>query len=553
MACHGDVTAFDSAHDPAALGCWVCHQGDRSQRAAGLAHRGMIPVPGNLSSVGMTCGRAGCHAELAARVSTSLMATARGIVSVDRFVFGEQPTPDGEVPISAVGTSPADTHLRQLCSTCHLSKSKDTPGPVTELSRGGGCVACHLRENGPRPAHPGLTIDVRDENCFGCHSRSGRISLSYAGWMESDGTKPGTRELLDGRSVEPSSDDVHHARGMACIDCHTAEETMGDGRLHLHEEQATHVRCETCHRLTRARTASAGDWNREVAVIITLRAARAGRQPTNSALVEDRSGEVLTHARPLAGGVVELFGKLDGLRRLATPPSRACRAIRGHDRLSCQSCHSTWISRCSGCHTQRDERGEWVEYEVMPRATPPTLGILERDGRSTIEPFAPGMVLTLGMGPRTDPLPEASSSLIGPRARFARLYAFAAPHTTRREARGCESCHRDPEALGYGHGTLRIVEEKGEPRWMFEPTYELSPFDRLPKDAWIRFRSEPAGSASTRKEARPLDLQTQDRALRVGACLSCHDATKDRRLFEDFGESLRGLSSSCRFPGRVTK
>ena len=32
-----------------------------------------------------------------------------------------------------------------LCVSCHLGGVKDNLGPITELSRGGGCNACHLQ------------------------------------------------------------------------------------------------------------------------------------------------------------------------------------------------------------------------------------------------------------------------------------------------------------------------------------------------------------------------------------------------------------------------
>ena len=34
--------------------------------------------------------------------------------------------------------------------------------------------------------HPGLDLKTTDDHCFGCHSRSGRIGASYAGWHEAE-------------------------------------------------------------------------------------------------------------------------------------------------------------------------------------------------------------------------------------------------------------------------------------------------------------------------------------------------------------------------------
>ena len=51
---------------------------------------------------------------------------------------------------------------------------------MDEISRGGGCLACHLKYKSSS-AHPVMTIDIDQGYCFGCHARSGRISANYLG------------------------------------------------------------------------------------------------------------------------------------------------------------------------------------------------------------------------------------------------------------------------------------------------------------------------------------------------------------------------------------
>ncbi|HEY6001352.1 MAG TPA: hypothetical protein VIV57_00680, partial [Anaeromyxobacter sp.] len=571
----------EPAHRAEVAGCSGCHLGDPFAPDASGAHAGMVRVPGNLDAAALTCGRGGCHGDIVTRVRGSLMGTARGMIAVDRWAFGEQPTPDGSATAADLGGSPADGHLRQLCLSCHLGRAKERPAPPGELSRGGGCVACHVSyperrdyspERARRFAHPRLSVQVADASCFGCHSRSGRISLSYSGWRESGlgeaeaRARPAasTRALEDGRLVERAPADVHQERGMGCIDCHTARETMGDGRPHLHEEEATRVRCTTCHRTRSGRGAAIAELDAEAAAVVR---ARFGETPPARLLLEDLTGEPLTGAWELPDGRVEQRGKLGGKRLLATPPARACTELSGHARLSCQSCHTPWVTSCAACHTQwdaagkavdaltgRERTGAWVEYDGPPQAVAPALGVLRRDGESRIEPVAPGMIMTLNLpgAPAPRELPAAAGPLVGPRTRFLRAYALAVPHTTTRAGRTCASCHQDPFALGYGRGTLALERREGHWVWRFDPAYAPSPKDGLPADAWIPFPPGAAGAAgvTTRTALAPLEREAQVRTLAVGACLPCHDpgSPAGRALYARFRESVARAGPRCRVP-----
>jgi hypothetical protein len=90
--------------------------------------------------------------------------------------------------------------------------------------------------------------------------------------------------------------------------------------------------------------------------------------------------------------------------------------------------------------------------------------------------------------------------------------------------------------------------------WRFQPAFEVLPQDGLPADAWIGFRKARAGLAATRTDARPFSLEEQDRILRVGACLGCHDPAlpEHKELYRDFKRSLRELSPRCLVPGRAS-
>ncbi len=173
LSCHGKMTGFVAAHDPATIGCAACHFGNPWTLDKKLAHAGMTLMPGDLSVVAQTCGAPNCHTDQAQRVHASVMNTMSGVVAIDKFAFGENTELDARYDLAALKHTAADTHLRNLCASCHLGQGKSHPGPINETDRGGGCSACHLRydpsaadELRARPAsaaplhHPDISVHV---------------------------------------------------------------------------------------------------------------------------------------------------------------------------------------------------------------------------------------------------------------------------------------------------------------------------------------------------------------------------------------------------------
>jgi hypothetical protein len=550
LSCHGDEEGFSPFHPVAAIGCSSCHLGDPDATTEEAGHAGMTIVPGNLADADQTCGAPGCHAEWVERVRGSLMGTGRGLVSVDRWVFGEQGSPDGDHGMQDLGNSPADEHLKQLCQTCHLGTPKTRPGALDFRSRGGGCLACHLTYNGAEGNHARLSARVPDERCEGCHSRSGRISLNYAGWHETvldpGAAEPGMRLLPDGRVLAPQASDVHHQAGLSCVDCHTSRELMGDGNQYQHQEEATEVTCISCHEADTSRSVRWAELPQDDQRLILL---RSGVPPASRRFgLSDITSRPISNLVSDSGNRFQLLSKSDSTAFPLRRPTDACR-LQGHERVACQTCHSTWVPQCIGCHTQRLDDDTWVEMISDFRADPPVLGARTvRDPEGSIQPFAPGMIMTLGVEPV--PAHESPAGWVG-RGILHRLYAAAVPHTTSSEGRTCMSCHLDPLALGFGRGVLSL---RTDGSWLFSPEYE-SISDGLPADAWIPFdpsmgRALEGRPSSTRSDTRPLNAQEIDRILFVGACLTCHPAERSANgtIFEDFSASRLNVAPACVLP-----
>ncbi len=270
VVCHATTSGFTASHNPMAVGCYSCHGGNLFSLDKEASHKDMLLIPGNLSDASKSCGTSNCHPDISERIGSGLMTSLSGMISVDRYVFNEQHSPDVLTHINELGQSPADEHLRNMCVKCHLGNPKTLSGPITQESRGGGCLACHLNYDALATTawfeheknsmdtnylefHPSISMQVTDEHCFGCHSRSGRIATNYEGWHETklEATQLPVGDdykLVEGHRVFTYiQEDVHHKLGMNCIDCHNSFELMGDGNLYAHQEQQVQIQCKDCH------------------------------------------------------------------------------------------------------------------------------------------------------------------------------------------------------------------------------------------------------------------------------------------------------------------
>ncbi|MFH2132566.1 MAG: hypothetical protein ABIK68_19470 [bacterium] len=582
--CHQEMTGLSPSHDPLAIGCSSCHQGNPLSADKEMAHQGVVTVPGNMETVMATCGQSDCHRDLAAKVTGSLMATGQGMVSVNRYVFGETQSPDGPGHLSHLSASAADTHLRQLCVTCHLGFPKTASAAIDEKSRGGGCTACHIDYSAdarqqmadyhqsrelPR-LHPALNIKVGNERCFGCHSRSARISLNYEGWHETL-LKPKEakqlekfRILQDRRVLTFQGADVHHEKGMLCLDCHSARDAMGDGTGYNHQGEQVEIACIDCHRQDQGRFVTYGDLDADSIKILQLR--NVENRKSTEYLAAHRTGRPLINLTRGPDGAVRYQGKLDHQSRELKPPAEACTAIREHDRLTCQTCHTRWAPTCVECHTQylpdkqrKDHytgekvQGVWREYKEEFLALPPVMGVRmdKRLKREVVDTFIPGMILTIGGISDNRPDSNAPPEKDPDRYQvFRRMFAPTFSHTVQTESRSCQSCHQDPRVLGLGEGRIEygtVTDRTGEIPMQFTPESRRHPADGLPRDAWTSFLETKTRDTATRTGSRPFNRAEQQQILRVGQCLLCHlpDPGNSARIYTRFAQALEERTSQC--------
>ncbi len=484
VICHADrKQGFSSAHHGFAQACTICHSGNAKGTTKVDAHRGLIAFPGDLDTVVRACG--GCHKDKVESVTHGLMNTGIGVIASTRKALGETENIDGHADFAHLGHSPADSMLRKQCASCHLGQHKSAHRLDSTLDRGGGCLACHINAY-PSDAHPALTAKVSDARCFGCHSRSGRISLNYVGLAETDTITASTKQLADRRWVETRPDDRHHAAGMGCIDCHTENDLMAVGADHSikRAHRAVDIACTDCHAIKR--TISQVQWPKIYRNLLS-------RIPFHN----DRGTRFPVTARGTPLWNIELRGadawlhRKDGQGVLRIPAYRASDHLLAaqHARLSCSACHSQWVPQCYGCHMDydpghpqfdhidgRNTPGTWNSQRSDVRNTLPPLGV---DADNRIVPVLPGMIMTIRH-------PDWSSPL------FRRQFQAIEPHTTG-ASRSCASCHNSSTALGLGEGTLK---RQANGKLLFQSAHARLE-DGLAGDAWTRLDADPTANKNT--------------------------------------------------------
>jgi hypothetical protein len=486
------------------------------------------------------------------------MTTNSGIVSIDRIAFGELNSSDTFFHIKEIKNSAADTHMKNLCYTCHLGKEKTEYKIVDESSRGGGCLACHLNYNNIKKIdindkfHPSIDLNIGNDKCFGCHSRSSRISLSYTGLYETHqrinelqrGEK--FKKMKDGRIMKYAQPDIHHEKGLDCIDCHPSQEIMGDGKKYRHSGEAVKIQCSDCHPANnKFQTIS----NNKLDLISALDyGTRKYKHKTNKYISTRNSGIPLVNSYFDKQNNAYLIGKRNQKLHKLNSQHPVCSNDKVHENLDCTMCHTAWAPRCIACHTSYEKQAngtnKWVEYIDDFGISAPVMGVQKDKSKYKIHPAIPGMIMTLDKS-------AFKGKKGGSDKNFFRLFSPVSAHTTSSKSRDCLSCHFNPEALGYGKGVFTIESKNTYKKIQFIPDYENYKYDGLPQDAWIGFLSDlsPKKRYSGHDNFLPLNLKLQKSILEVGTCIKCHKNDKelnDIMLSGGFQSLKKNMKNVCK-------
>ena len=449
--------------------------------------------PMDLRVAESTCGR--CHASACTNLRMSLHGTTAGHLSDGYYEMGllpvrgsrysvfpesRAPAASGEIaelaqpppfmerhPLDQLGTHYTDLP-RKECMQCHLwSQGRALRGRVGFDGdyRGAGCAACHveyslegLSESGDRsavltePGHPrrhAMTRAPTTQTCTSCHYGDASIGLHFRGLSQLPPNAPGGPEVpgtttqqlnrvfyLDDPAIVPP--DVHHERGMHCIDCHTQGDVMGDGAMHGQMENAVEISCSACH----------GAFD-EISHLRTERGTPLEHLSWDGQHVVPQAVHVLDRARPEFN---------PGAARAMTP---------AHARVECYACHAGWNANFLGFHFSRQQQLTQLDL-LSGKRTPGRVTTQEKvfatwksfyagsNERGFVAPFLTGFST---MGSVWDErgqlvldqvMPVTAAGLSG------MTMIHHQPHSTRPTARSCVECHRTSATWGMGSANFRL-------------------------------------------------------------------------------------------------
>ena len=438
---------------------------------------------------------------------------------------------------------------RSTCVQCHRSFDLQTLGTTTEL-----------RENeidevfGPHRPH-----DFEEINDA---TRQEETPTAY----DSEVTDTVTDQIEISSTVDPDKEaplfvgkgrvmrDVHTARGMDCTDCHTQLDIMGDGNLYSKQHEAVEIRCETCHGDSRSypsisQVTDPGDPAIRVSkhykdgpnkVDDWMAVSVRNRKMTN---VKVRDGHMVTIGKQ-SGKVHEIPLVKDFLAAHSIPQHQS--------RLECSACHARWVVRCPGCH--QSIIGDPLQAPVL---TSHSLDIGEPSlmigPRGKVAPMLtqPERHLTI-LDEKGNPIPVLGR--MGTQRGRYRQWAFTNPHGTsgsnlayalnphsiRKQARSCTSCHLSGKTLGLGEGDLKIGKNATGKNDFVDP---LNRSDIILKASQF----EPQAKVSMRGEsiagthqplARTFNQKEINRILRIGNCIPCHESYEDP-IYQDIQKSYK--------------
>jgi len=348
--------------------------------------------------------------------------------------------------------------------------------------------------------------------------------------------------------------DVHTARGMDCTDCHTQLDIMGDGNLYSKQHEAVEIRCETCHGDSRSYPSISQVTDPGDPAIRVSKHYKDGPNKVDDWMAVSARNRKMTNVKVQDGRMVTIGKQSGKVHEIPLVKDfLAAHSIPQHQsRLECSACHARWVVRCPGCH--QSIIGDPLQAPVLTSRSldigEPSLMIGPR-GKVAPMLTQPERHLTI-LDEKGNPIPVLGR--MGTQRGRYRQWAFTNPHGTsgsnlayalnphsiRKQARSCTSCHLSGKTLGLGEGDLKIGKNATGKNDFVDP---LNRSDIILKASQF----EPQAKVSMRGEsiagthqplARTFNQKEINRILRIGNCIPCHESYEDP-IYQDIQKSYK--------------
>jgi hypothetical protein len=224
-----------------------------------------------------------------------------------------------------------------------------------------------------------------------------------------DGVVPlvGSIDLTTGPEKPPAQravhlKDIHAERGMHCVDCHFKQDSHGNGKLFGEFHNVIEIQCVDCHGTLTERPAlrtsgvGAPPGGSPLEDLYTpfdkkkFRKSIGNRVVQRSALVDSLEWEISqtidahdpkSKSYNKKAQIAHLMTKEGGIWSNGMDKDQLA---HGYEKMECQSCHTSWITNCFGCHLP--QQANWrktmnhYEGEVSRNWTTYNPQVLRDDG-----------------------------------------------------------------------------------------------------------------------------------------------------------------------------
>ena len=362
LSCHEGIEDIGRSHD---FDCKVCHLRPREQQVAFLeSHESVVRNPSDPKYVSLFCGR--CHQKEIEEITTSLHATAAGIINQTRYLWGAQkaaypPTYSANNALTPLPEPPpypdspetlVDDFLRRKCLRCHIG-TQGAKG--LGLYRASGCAACHVlysndgkyrgndkainRDKSGYPIYHRFARYIPTSQCLHCHNQN-HVGGDYEGMFEHDYDKAYRSPIVEGSSpprpygieYHHLAKDIHAKKGMWCTDCHTKSEVMGTGMVYGYEGEVPKIQCADCH----------GGFSRS--------------KPSAGLKNIEREGNAFIFCSQNTGQrfPLSLFSK-----------EVVSHNLKGHEKVRCGACHAQWSYQDYGLSVIREDVPDYRKWRRL--------------------------------------------------------------------------------------------------------------------------------------------------------------------------------------------